>query len=58
MAWFFTLAPRVREAAGLRPRSTPGRVVTWITVIIQGQIVTVVGGALVLPVARALGFSP
>jgi hypothetical protein len=57
VAWFFTLAPRVREAAGLSAQSAPGHVVTWITVIAQGLIVTVIGGALVYPVASALGWS-
>ena len=58
LAWFFTLAPRVREAAGLPARSAPGQVVTWITVIVQGLIVTVVGGVLIYPVARGLRWSP
>ena len=31
LAWFFTLAPRVREAAGLPARSATGQAVTWIT---------------------------
>jgi hypothetical protein len=58
LGWFFTLAPRVREATGLPARSTPGQVVTWITVIVQGLIVTVVGGVLIYPVARVLGWYP
>ena len=58
VAWFFTLAPRVREAAGMPARSAPGQVIVWVTVIVQGLIITVVGGALVYPVARALGWSP
>jgi len=57
IAWFFTLAPRVRDAAGLPARSAPGVVVTWLTVIVQGLIVTVVGGLLVYPIAAALGWT-
>ena len=58
LAWFLTLAPRVREAAGLPARSAQGHVVTWITVILQGLIVTVVGGVLIYPVAKLLGWLP
>jgi hypothetical protein len=58
LAWFFTLAPRVREAAGLPARSASGQAVAWITVIVQGLIVTVVGGALIYPLARVLGWCP
>lgn len=58
LAWFFTLAPRVREAAGLPGRSARGQAVTWIIVIVQGLIVTVVGGALIYPLARLLGWYP
>jgi hypothetical protein len=52
LAWFFTLAPRVREAAGLPARSAPGQVVTWIIVLVQGLIVTVVGGSPDLPTSK------
>jgi hypothetical protein len=56
LAWFFTLAPRVREAAGLPARSAPGQVVTWVTILIQGIIVTAIGGVLVYPLAEWLGW--
>jgi hypothetical protein len=56
LAWFFTLAPRVREAAGLPARSVQGQAVTWITVLVQGIIVTAVGGVLVYPLAKWLGW--
>jgi hypothetical protein len=55
LAWFFTLAPRVREAAWLPARSVPGKAVAWITVLVQGIIVTAVGGVLVYPLAKWLG---
>jgi hypothetical protein len=58
LAWFFTLAPRVRQAAGLPARSVSGQAVTWFTVLIQGLIVTVVGGVLIYPVASLLGWYP
>jgi hypothetical protein len=56
LAWFFTLAPRVRQAAGLPARSVPGQAVTWITILVQGIIVTAVGGVLVYPLAEWLGW--
>jgi hypothetical protein len=58
VAWFLTLAPRVREAAGLPAHSASGFAVTWITAIVQGVIVAVVGGALVYPFVNALGWAP
>ena len=58
LAWFFTLAPRVREAAGLPARSVPGKAITWVTVLVQGLIVTTVGGVLIYPVAKWLGWYP
>jgi hypothetical protein len=58
LAWFFTVAPRVRGAAGLPARSVRGQAVTWITVIIQGLIVTTIGGVLIYPLAKVLGWYP
>jgi hypothetical protein len=58
LAWFFTLAPRVREAAGLPARSARGQAVTWSVAIVQGLIVTTVGGVLIYPLARVLGWYP
>lgn len=57
-AWFFTLAPRVREAAGLPRHSGRGRFVAGLTVLLQTLFVTVVGGVLVLPLASWLGWGP
>jgi hypothetical protein len=54
VAWFFTLAPRVREAAGLEKGSVGGTTVSWSTAIAQGVIV----GLLVALVARLLGLGP
>jgi hypothetical protein len=58
VAWFFTLAPRVREAAGLPARSVRGQAVTWTVAIAQGLIVTTVGGVLIYPLAKVLGWYP
>jgi hypothetical protein len=58
IAWFVTLGPRIRAAAGLPPRSAPGVAVTSIVVLVQGILVAVVGGALVFPVASWLGWLP
>lgn len=58
IAWFLTLGPRIRAAAGLPPRSAPGIVVTSVVVLIQGVLVAAVGGALVFPLAGWLGWLP
>lgn len=58
IAWFLTLGPRVRQAAGLPPRSAPGVVVTSVVVLIQGVLIAALGGALVYPLADWLGWLP
>jgi hypothetical protein len=58
LAWFLTLGPRVRQAAGLPPRSAPGVVVTSVVVLIQGVLIAAFGGALVYPLADWLGWLP
>lgn len=58
IAWFLTLGPRVRQAAGLPPRSAPGVVVTSVVVLIQGVLIAAFGGALVYPLADWFGWLP
>ena len=58
IAWFLTLGPRVRQAAGLPPRSAPGVVVTSVVVLIQGVLIAALGGALVYPLAGWVGWLP
>ncbi|WP_296602233.1 hypothetical protein [Nocardioides sp.] len=58
IAWFLTLGPRIRDAAGLPPRSTPGFIVTSLVVVAQGVIVAAIGGALAYPIAGWLGLLP
>lgn len=56
IAWFVTLAPRVRQAAGLPRRSARGAVVTTIVAAVQGLLVAALGGALAIPIANAFGW--
>lgn len=58
LAWFLTLGPRVRDAAGLPKRSAPGFIVTSLVVLVQGVLVGAVGGALAIPLAKWAGWSP
>ncbi|NDL60836.1 hypothetical protein [Phytoactinopolyspora mesophila] len=58
IAWFLTLGPRIRAAAGLPPRSAPGLVVTSVVVLVQGILIAAVGGVLVFPLAGWLGWLP
>ncbi|MDZ5662350.1 hypothetical protein SFC79_11295 [Nocardioides sp. S-58] len=57
IAWFFTLAPRIRGAAGLPPRTVRGVALSSVIVLLQTLLVTVVGGALVYPLVEWLGWS-
>lgn len=56
IAWFLTLGPRIREAAGLPPRSAPGFVVTSLVVVTQGIVIAAIGGALAIPLAKWAGW--
>lgn len=56
VAWFLTLGPRIREAAGLEPRSAPGVAVTSLVVLVQGTVVAAIGGALAIPLAKWAGW--
>lgn len=58
IAWFLTLGPRIREAAGLPPHSAPGFVVTSLVVLVQGTLVAALGAALAYPLADWLGWLP
>lgn len=58
LAKFIRFPSRVREAAGLEPRTFGGGVVSGVVVVMQGLFVTVIGGLLVYVIARALGWSP
>ncbi|HVQ88625.1 MAG TPA: hypothetical protein VMT88_10640 [Actinomycetes bacterium] len=49
-------APRVREAAGLPPRSAPEVALAGIVALLQGIVVAAVGGALVYPIANVLSW--
>lgn len=56
IAWFFTLGPRVRDAAGLPPRSARGALVTGVVATLQALLVAALGGALAIPIARFFGW--
>lgn len=56
IAWFFTLAPRVREAAGLPRHSARGALVTGTVATLQGILIAALGGALAIPIAHAFGW--
>jgi len=58
IAWFFTLAPRIRQAAGLEPHTPSGAVVQSVVVFFQGILIATIGGALVFPLVDALGWLP
>jgi hypothetical protein len=57
-ARFIRFPSRVREAAGLEPRTFGGGVVSGVVVVMQGLFVTVVGGLLVYPLAKHFGWLP
>jgi len=48
----------VREAAGLRRSSVGGRVLSTTVDTVQTILTTAVGGAIVYPLARLLGWLP
>jgi len=56
IAWFFTLAPRVREAAGLPRHTARGALVTGTVAALQGILIAALGGALAIPIAQAFGW--
>jgi len=56
IAWFFTLAPRVREAAGLPRHSARGALVTGTVATFQGVLIAALGGALAIPLAHVFGW--
>lgn len=56
IAWFFTLAPRVREAAGLPRHTARGALVTGTVATLQGVLIAALGGALAIPIAHAFGW--
>ncbi|MCW2857882.1 MAG: hypothetical protein JWR52_3497 [Marmoricola sp.] len=57
VAWFFTVAPRVRQAAGLSPKTASGVAVASVVVVLQGIFITALGGALVVPLLHWFGWS-
>jgi hypothetical protein len=57
IAWFLTLAPRVREAAGLPRHTARGNLVTGAVALVQTILVAVVGGALAAGLAHAFGWA-
>lgn len=57
IAWFFTLAPRVRDAAGLPRRSARGVLVTGLVATLQAVLVAALGGALAFPIGRLFGWA-
>lgn len=56
IAWFLTLAPRVREAAGLPRHSARGALVAGTVATLQGILIAALGGALAVPIAHAFGW--
>lgn len=56
IAWFFTLAARVREAAGLPRHTARGALVTGTVATLQGILIAGLGGAIAIPLADAFGW--
>lgn len=58
LARFVRFPVRVREAAGLPPKSVSGGVLSGVVALFQGLVVAALGGALVFPLAHWLGWGP
>jgi len=55
LARFLRFPASVREAAGLEPRSVTGGLVSGTVALVQGVLVTAVGGAIAFPLAKLFG---
>ncbi len=58
LARFLRFPTRVREAAGLPPKTVRGGLVSTLAGVLQALLVAALGGALVFPLARFLGWGP
>ena len=57
LARFLRFPSSVREAAGLKPRSVTGGLVSGAVVLVQGVLVTAIGGAIAFPLAKLFGWA-
>lgn len=57
-ARFVRFPVRVREAAGLPPRTVSGGLLSGLVALVQAVLIAAVGGVLVFPLAQWLGWSP
>lgn len=57
LARFLRFPSSVREAAGMKPRSVTGGLVSGAVALVQYVLVTAVGGAIAFPLAKLFGWA-